>query len=245
MSFYNRYNGFAPYVSVGEKKAKAKKMMEKLKKKNKDISPIVINGTKIAETWWGMAWNRNLERYADYAYRLDRGRSYVRHGAVLDLKISEGKIDALVQGTGRSPYKVGISITKLDEDVWHNITRVCAGKIDSLTELLEGGFPKELETLFFEKKSGLFPSPKEIQFKCTCLDWASMCKHVAAALYGVGAKLDVNPGLFFELRKVDVKELISRAVTEKKQKLLKKSGKKTKRVINNADIGKVFGIELK
>ena len=245
MSYYGRYSGFAPYVSVGEKKVRAARMLAKLRKKNKDISPIILTGSKIAVTWWGLSWNKNLERYADYEYRLDRGKSYVRHGSVLDLKISEGNIAALVQGSGRSPYKVSIDIKEINKKNWQNIKIMCEGKIDSLAELLEGSFPKELEALFFEKGLGLFPSPKEIIFKCSCLDWASMCKHVAAVLYGVGAKLDSNPSLFFELRNIDMKGLISHAVAEKKQKLLKKSVKKSKRVMKNADIGKVFGIDLK
>jgi len=58
---------------------------------------------------------------------------------------------------------------------------------------------------------GLFPSPAEIKLSCSCPDWADMCKHVASALYGVGARLDQKPQLLFVLRGVDENELIAGA----------------------------------
>jgi uncharacterized Zn finger protein len=238
------YDGFPAYVTVAEKRAKAQRAVENLRKKNPDITPIVIEGRKLARTWWGKAWNDNLERYADYANRIGRGRSYVRHGAVLDLKITPGKITALVQGSATKPYKIDLVIQPLDKTMWETITRVCEGKLDSLQELLDGKFPKALTELFTEKGKGLFPTPKQISLNCKCPDMAVMCKHVAAVLYGVGAKLDENPRLFFVLRDVNIDELVSTAIAEKSEKLLRKSGRKSSRVIDNEDISAMFGIEM-
>jgi uncharacterized Zn finger protein len=238
------YNGFPEYVPVAEKKQQAQKSIEKLKKKNPDIAPVIISGRKLARTWWGKSWNDNLERYSDYANRIGRGRSYVRHGAVLDLQITPGNISALVQGSERKPYQVNITIQPLLKGVWDAITQACAGKIDSLPELIEGKFPKALAELFTVQGKGLFPAPKEISLKCSCPDWAKMCKHVAAVLYGVGARLDENPELFFVLRNVKIEDLISETINQKSRTLLEKSNTKSGRVIDDTDISSVFGIEL-
>ena len=238
------YDGFPEYVTVAEKRARAQRAVENLRKKLPDIAPIVIAGRKLARTWWGQAWNDNLERYSDYANRIDRGRSYVRAGAVLDLKITPGKVAALVQGSGAKPYKVDIAIQPLDKTTWESITKACEGKIGSLQELLDGKLPQALAELFTEKGKGLFPAPKQISLHCSCPDWAIMCKHVAAALYGVGARLDENPGLFFVLRDVFVDELVAKAIAEKSEALLKKSGRKSSRVIANDDLSAMFGIDM-
>ena len=239
-----RYGGFPRYESVSEKMAKVQKGIAKLKKKNPNIAPIVLNGTKLANSWWAKAWNKNLESYSDYSNRIGRGRTYVRHGAVVDLKIDSGIVTALVQGTKAKPYEIQIAIKPLDKKTWDKLTKQCEGRINSLQQLTEGKFPKELQELFTKQESGLFPSPKDISFNCTCPDWAYMCKHVAATLYGIGARFDEDPGLFFLLRNVDVDNLISKAVTQKTQSLIKKSSKKSKRVIEDTDISSIFGIDV-
>jgi uncharacterized Zn finger protein len=163
---------------------------------------------------------------------------------VLDLKIEPGQVRAIVQGTASSPYSVTVKIDVISQKVWKNIRNLCQGRLDSLQELLQGKFPKDLGEIFTARGKGLFPSPKEIDFSCSCPDWASMCKHVAATLYGIGARLDDDPLLFFKLRDANVKELISEVVVEKTRELLGKAKKKAGRIIDEADIGKVFGIEL-
>ena len=238
------YWSYPRYVSVAEKRAKALKKLKQLKKKNPHINPIEIEGTAIARTWWGKAWNKNLESYADYSNRIGRGRSYVRHGAVLDLQVHSGKVDSLVQGSGSKPYSVTIRIKAMDKKTWAGIKTASEGKLDSLQELLAGKFPKALGEIFTIQGKGLFPSPKEIDFDCSCPDWASMCKHVAATLYGIGARLDQDPELFFKLRQVKMKDLVSEAVEGKTRELLKKARKKTARVIADSNLADVFGIDM-
>jgi uncharacterized Zn finger protein len=235
---------YPPYVTVAKKKAKAAKKLKQLKKKNPDIKPILLEGSTIARTWWGKSWNLNLERYADFSNRIGRGRSYVRHGAVLDLQINSGKVESLVQGTRSKPYSVIIKIKAVNKNSWKHIKAACEGKLDSLQELLAGKFPKALGEIFTIQGKGLFPSPKEIDFSCSCPDWAYMCKHVAATLYGIGARLDEEPGLFFKLRKVKMEALVTQAVEDKTRKLLKKAKKKTARVIADSDLADVFGIDM-
>ena len=235
---------YPPYVSVAEKRAKAEKKLKQLIKKNPDIKPVLLEGTAIAKTWWGKSWNRNLESYADYSNRIGRGRSYVRHGAVLDLQINSGKVESLVQGTRSKPYSVSVKIKAVNKKTWKEIKSACEGRLDSLQELLAGKFPKALGEIFTTQGKGLFPSPKEIDFSCSCPDWAYMCKHVAATLYGIGARLDEEPGLFFKLRKVKMEDLVTQAVEDKTRKLLKKAKKKTSRVIADSDLADVFGIDM-
>ena len=239
MSYY-----YKPYVTVAQKKAKAEKKLAQLRKKNPDIRPVAIEGTALAKTWWGKAWNKNLESYADYANRIGRGRSYVRHSAVLDLKIGKERIDALVQGSEAKPYEVSIRIQPIAKKTWERIKEACMGDIESLAELREGKFPKALGNIFTAQGTGLFPSPSEISLSCSCPDWAKMCKHVAATLYGVGARLDEDPMLFFTLRNVDAQELVAKAVEDQKKKLLTKAETKSSRVLENVDLSSMFDIDL-
>ena len=239
---YNNY--YAPYVSVAERKAKADKKLKQLKKKNPKIKPVIIEGNTLANTWWGKAWNKNLEKYADYANRIGRGRSYVRHGSVLDLQIESNRIKAMVSGSRSKPYTVEIHIKEIPKKNWMRIRKKCEGQLDSLQELLAGNFPKDLQEIFTTKGEGLFPSPKEISFDCSCPDWASMCKHVSATLYGVGARLDEDPELFFKLRNVKIKDLISQAVSAKTSKLLSQSKKKSQKALDDTDLSSLFGIDL-
>lgn len=240
MSFY----GYGKYVTAEERKNKAMKAAEKLKKKNKDISPIVIEGRTIAKTWWGKAWNNNLESYADYSNRIGRGKTYVRNGSVLDLKISKGSVTAIVQGSRAKPYEVDVKIQKINDDLWKNIIKACEGKIESLQELIDGKFPKALSELFTAKGNGLFPSPKEIGFNCSCPDWASMCKHVAAVLYGIGVRLDNSPELFFSLREVNIEDLVAKAIQGKTKTMLEKAETKSRRILDDKDIETLFGVEI-
>ena len=238
------YWEYPRYVSVAEKKAKAAKKLKQLSKKNPNLKPVVLQGSAIARTWWGKSWNHNLERYADYHNRIGRGRSYVRHGAVLDLQIGPGEARAAVQGSHSSPYSVVISIKTLKKDIWNTILEQCQGMLESLQELLNGKFPKTMGEIITHKDAGMFPSPKEITFSCSCPDWAGMCKHVAATLYGIGARLDESPELFFRMRKVEMGDLIGQAISGHKQELLARASKKSSRIIEDSDLSGTFGIEL-
>jgi uncharacterized Zn finger protein len=229
---------------VAEKKAKAARKLKKLKKKNPAIQPIVLEGGALAKTWWGKSWNINLERYADYSNRIGRGRSYVRHGAVLDLQISAGQVNSLVQGSRTKPYTVTIKIKAITKKIWKNMKTACAGKLDSLPELLSGKFPKALGEVFTAQGRGLFPSPQEIDFDCSCPDWAYMCKHVAATLYGIGTRLDDDAGLFFKLRKVKIDDLIQETLKDQSYKLLEKAEKINSGKIAESDLSGMFGIDM-
>lgn len=235
---------FPKYVSVAEKKAKNKRKIASLKKKDSSITPIVIPGRKIAKTWWGASWNSNLEIYADYSNRLTRGRSYVRQGAIADLKIDQGIVNALVVGSKRKPYCVTIEIKPLIKEKYNTLVEKLKGRLSSLEELIQGKFPKDLETLFLEKENNLFPTEDEIILQCDCPDHAIMCKHVVATLYGIGAKFDEDPLLFFKLRTIDVEDLISHTIEKQSKELIEKSASPSDRVLETDAMMDMFEIDF-
>lgn len=236
------YYGYPASETVAEKKANALKKYKKLLKKDKTIQPVFIEGRTLALSWWGKAWNKNLESYADYNNRLSRGKSYVKHNSILDLKINQGKIMAKINGSKSKIYEVAIHLDELDKVRWAKILKLCNHEIDSLEALVEGKFPKTLEILFTDKTYGLFPSSKEIHFDCSCPDYASMCKHVAATLYGVGSRLDLDPLVFFKLRGVDFDYLIKKSVEDKLESMLLHAGRRTNRTISDNKISDIFGL---
>jgi uncharacterized Zn finger protein len=235
MGFY----GWRPYVSAAQRRRQAAGEMAKLKKKGHPVSPVVVEGRTIVKTFWGKAWCENLERYSDFENRLPRGRTYVRNGSVIDLQIAPGEIKALVSGS--EVYKVKVKVAPVAKARWQSICKDCAGAIDSLIELLQGRFSKGVMERVCRQKTGLFPSPDEIQLSCSCPDWADMCKHVAAVLYGIGARLDQQPELIFRLHNVDEKELIAGAGTALPQANKAPAAGK---VLGGEDLSVLFGLDM-
>jgi uncharacterized Zn finger protein len=235
MSFY----AWRPYVSVAQRRVNAEKTLAGLRKKGQGIDPVRIEGRTIARSFWGKAWCENLERYSDYESRLPRGRSYVRNGSVVDLRIDRGEVRAMVSGSELYTVEVGISPAAAKR--WKAICSDCAGSIDSLVELLQGRLSARVMDRVCREGDGLFPAPGEIGLSCSCPDWADMCKHVAAVLYGVGARLDARPELLFKLRGVDETELLAHADRHISAKAPAPAGA---RVLDDGDAAALFGIDI-
>ena len=231
--------GWRPYVSVAQRRQNAARELAKRRKKGQVVSPVVVEGRTIAKTFWGKAWCDNLERYSDYANRLPRGRTYVRNGSVIDLQIAPGTIQALVSGS--EIYEVEVKVTPVAKARWKSICEDCAGAIDSLVELLQGKFSNGVMERICRQNAGLFPSPKEIELSCSCPDWAGMCKHVAAVLYGIGARFDHQPELLFRLHNVDHGDLISKAGTGLP---LSKTAPAAGKILKGGDLSGIFGLEM-
>jgi uncharacterized Zn finger protein len=245
MSYYSsrrnsRYEDRWPaYVPVAERRRKAVVAMEKLRKKGHPVAPVKIEGRAIATTFWGKAWCDNLERYRDYENRIERGRTYVRNGSVVDLQIAPREVTAMVSGS--ELYQVKISIGEVPKKLWGSICKDCSGGIDSLVELLQGRFSKGVMERICRQGDGLFPKPSEIRFSCSCPDHASMCKHVAAVLYGVGARLDQKPELLFQLRAVDETDLLAQLDTALP---LAKGAPEAGKMLAGDDLSALFGLEM-
>lgn len=230
---------YAPYVPVAKRREEAAKKVEKLKKQGKQISPVKIEGKTIAKSFWGKSWCENLESYSDYENRLPRGRTYVRNGSVCDLQVFSGEVKAMVVGS--EMYTISVKITPVANATWTSICGDCAGSVGSLVELLQGKLSKSVMERVCRKGDGLFPAPHEIKLSCSCPDWADMCKHVAAAMYGIGARLDEKPELLFHLRNVNENELIAKASAKLP---MADAAPKTARVMEGDDISALFGIEM-
>jgi len=231
--------GWPQYVPVAERRKKAEREMAKLRKKGHPIAPVVIAGRAIATTFWGKAWCENLECYHDYETRLPRGRSYVRNGSVVDLQIAPLSVIAMVSGS--SIYKVTVSVSALPKTRWRAICQDSAGGINSLVELLQGRISKGVMERLCHQDAGLFPKPSEIKFSCSCPDYAAMCKHVAAVLYGVGARLDEKPELLFRLRAVDEQDLLADLSADVPLSMV---GPAAEKILGAEDISALFGLEI-
>ncbi|CAG9252180.1 Zinc finger, SWIM-type [Paraburkholderia unamae] len=233
------YGGWKPYVPVAERRKKAEQLVARAIKAGKNLSPVAPYRGAIAKTFWGKAWCDNLEHYSDYTSRLPRGRTYVRNGSVIDLQISTGRIRAQVMGS--SLYEIEIDVTACPEKQWRALSAECASSVDSMVELLQGKLSASVMGRICKPGSGLFPAPKDIKLSCNCLDWAAMCKHVAAVLYGIGARLDLQPELLFTLRGVDPTDLVSSTGANLSGAgAVPASGK----VLDNAELADVFGIDI-
>lgn len=233
-------HGFRPYVPVARRRILAQKAAKKLAAKGRTLTPVQIEGRAIATSFWGQAWCSNLESYSDFANRLPRGRTYVRNGSVIDLQIAAGTITAVVHGS--SLYKIKIKIAPLKAKHWRAFKKRCAGEVTHLFDLLQGRLSKGILADLTAHSTGLFPAPSEINLGCSCPDWADMCKHVAAALYGAGARLDHDPALFFTLRGVDMQELITAAGNAAATDLTGTGPSDT--ALDDADLSTIFGVEL-
>jgi uncharacterized Zn finger protein len=236
-----RYDyGWRPYVPVAKRRAKAERYLRQLARKGHVASPVEISGRTIARTFWGKAWCDNLESYSDFANRLPRGRTYVRNGSVVDLQIDTGKVTAMVSGS--DIYHLTVEIKPLAKKTWQTITQDCSESIDSLFDLLQGRLSDGVMQRLTRQRDGLFPAPPEIQIHCSCPDWAVLCKHAAAVLYGIGARLDEQPELLFRLRAVDHAELIQHAVSQ--ENLSAATDAEGSDDLVAEDLGSLFGIDL-
>lgn len=233
------YFRWKTYVPAAARRQKAAKTAVKLAKKGQPLTPVTASRGAIAKSFWGKSWCENLERYSDYANRLPRGRTYLRNGSVIDLKIGSGEATSQVMGS--SLYRIKVQISKVSGAHWQSIARDCARSIDTLVELLQGQLSASVMERITRPGSGLFPSPKEIRFSCSCPDSAAMCKHIAATLYGIGARLDAEPELLFGLRKVDAKDLIARAGAGE---ALPQKAPRAGRILDSSKLADVFGIDL-
>jgi len=238
----SHYDDYWPaYVPVSERRAQAKQVVKRLRKKGENIEPVEIEGRTIARSFWGKGWCAHLESFGDYSNRLPRGRSYVRNGSVCHLGIDRGKVEAIVSGSDL--YRVRVDITPLKASKWKKLKQECTGKIGSLIELLQGNLSEEIMSTVTHRERGLFPLPGEIKYTCDCPDWADMCKHISAVMYGIGARLDSRPELLFLLRGLDHGELID-ADAASEAIVGKGSGRARRKSLSNKDLETVFGVEL-
>ena len=223
------------YVPVGVRRARANLKLRELRAQGMKVQPVELRGRNIAGSFWGQRWCEHLESFSDYANRLPRGRTYVRNGSVCHLAIEAGSVEAMV--IGRELYQIVVRVRPLEQSTWKAIKKACAGRIGSVLELLQGRLSDRVMDVVAHRDTGLFPQPGEIELACDCPDWATMCKHAAAVLYGVGSRLDDSPELLFRLRGVDEAELIA-------ADMALPQGAATADTLADGDLADIFGIDL-
>lgn len=232
------WDPWPPYVPVAERRARARRAMNRLRKQGRTIEPVTIEGRRITHTFWGDAWCEHLMGFASLANRLERGRTYVRNGSVCHLEIDTGTVRALVMGN--ELYQVELGVKPLAKARWAAIRRRCAGDVGSLMDLLQGRLSAAVMGVVTDRDAGLFPAPQEFRPQCSCPDYVDVCKHVAAVFYAVGARLDTRPELLFRLRGVDHLALVDDDADAVAALTARGGGAR----LDEADLADVFGIEL-
>lgn len=227
---------FGPYVPVATRRKRAQREVRRLRKGGKAVEPVEVDGRAIARSFWGKSWCEHLESFSDFANRLPRGRTYVRNGSVCHLSIVPGRVEAIV--SGNALYEVEVRIAELPSRRWKSLERRCAGQVGSVLELLQGRLSEHVMAVVTDRDAGLFPSPREIELECSCPDYARLCKHLAAVLYGIGHRLDSRPELLFTLRGVDAQDLIATEVR------LPAAPAASGETLSDDELGDIFGIEL-
>jgi uncharacterized Zn finger protein len=238
--YYGGWRSWPKPLRKDERLARAGRAAKKLSRGGRELHPVVVEGRTAAKSAWGKGWCTTLASYGDYENRLPRGLSYLRSGAVIDLAIQRGRVEALVSGS--RVYKVRIDIRPLTRARWSAMKAQCAGGITSLVALLRGELSPPIIDVIARREGGLFPASEEIDVTCSCPDSAVMCKHVAAVLYGIGTRLDAEPELLFVLRGVDHRELITDAPVAAVKRGRRASSPAGK--MASAELEAVFGIEL-
>jgi uncharacterized Zn finger protein len=154
----------------------------------------------IGETWWSRRFIDLLESF-QLGGRLDRGRRYARAGQVIDLKVTAGKVQARVQGSRATPYRVRIETPPLPEAAWRRAEEAMAGRASFAARLLAGEMPHDIEEAFAASGVSLFPaSVRELASSCSCPDWSNPCKHIAAVYYLLAESFDDDPFLILAWR---------------------------------------------
>lgn len=202
---------------------------------------IAITGNKLTRNWWGMAWQNKILSYSDYANRLPRARTYVRTGKVQAITVMPNCVTAQVQGSRADDYTVTITIDPLSKKAKDQLTALFKEHISSMHELLTGAFPKSFADELLGGTHPLFPTPNQLHLQCTCPDWACVCKHIGAVLYGIGIAFDSDPSLFFKLRNLKLDKLVQSSIDEHLDSYLEKAALKSTRHIDESAITSIFG----
>lgn len=181
MSYYDYYKPTKPIETDKGIKAKSKR-------------------GAFVKNWWATRWIEAMTQLGDRG-RLQRGRSYARKGQVVALDEKKEGIAAKVQGSRKTPYKVTINLTPLTDAQWDKVIAALSERAIFAAQLLAGEMPQEIEQVFADVGVPLFPIRSgDLQAACSCPDYASVCKHLAATHYILGERFDEDPFLLFRLR---------------------------------------------
>lgn len=191
---------------VSDLESRAECLLQELRAQGDVLHPVKSKSKNLAKSFWGKAWMKSLQYCEQQGMRLAGGRTYLRHGCVLDVQVEPGLIRSRV--LGEFLYDVEIRTKTLDGERMRALSDCCVGNVASWVDLLQGQMNDELMGILSSEESGIFPLPNEWLFSCNCADYADVCKHVAATLYAFGVMIDSEPELLFTLRNISANDLL-------------------------------------
>lgn len=188
----------------------------------------------LCKSFWGRTWCRHLDSFSHWEQRLPRGRRILRSGNVYGLTVEPGLIHAYVASDDL--YEVRISVTPMNDELWEKITKSAGSQAFSLLDLWEGRLSDTLLEVLTCREDGLFPQPGDVRICCQCMDWADVCDHGAAVLYGTGILFENTPELLFRLRGIDPAQLRKNTPLP--------TPDDHNNILQEKDLSDVFGIEI-
>ncbi len=224
------------YVRVQKRRTYARDIAAQLERQGEILTPAVAHGKNIANQFWGRAWCHAIDEWQDCAYRLPGGRSLLKNGGVIDLKISRNSVIARVAAD--QVYDVQLHYRDADPYSVAELRSQCAGKLTGLLDFIQGKLSEEVMQYICNPVYGLFPEYGDFKISCTCLDDAVLCRHAAAALYAVATRLDDEPELFFTLRGIDAKDFFEA------EDILTQTGSNSAEGLSADELSKTFGIDI-
>ncbi len=198
---------FAPRLKAADLQKLAQQRLAELQAGGEELTPVVNTTRKLAGNFWGSAWMKHLAHCESGGMCLAPGRTLLRHGCVLDVRIAPCSIRALI--SAEELYEVNLQLAPLDSEQQEQLAASCGRHIDSLLSLLEGKVDAAVLRHLCHPETGLLPTPADWRMHCTCPDWAEPCPHAAAAIYAAGCLIDATPALLFTLRGIEPHTLLS------------------------------------
>jgi uncharacterized Zn finger protein len=105
-----------------------------------------------------------------------------------------------VHGTSVVPNELRVTFEPISEETWDQALARMSAKARYPASLLLGELPSDVERIFQEEGSELFPVRKQVKLKCDCGIIHGECPHQPDALRAIAQAVDRDPFLLFELR---------------------------------------------
>lgn len=218
----------SPRLKAADLQKLAQQRLARLQAEGEELHPVVNTTRKLAANFWGSAWMKQLAHCESGGMCLAPGRTLLRHGCVLDIRIAPCTISAIISAD--ELYEVSLRLAPLDSEQLERLAAACGSHIDSLLALLEGKLSAPVLQQLCHPETGLLPTPADWHMRCTCADWAEPCPHAAAAIYAAGCLIDANPSLLFTLRGIEPQSLLAKPEAPAE--------------LDTGKLASIFGIEL-
>lgn len=170
-------------------------------------------------TAWGQRFLQALEQGLE-PKRLARGRQYSASHRVPDWAWTGGHLRFSGKNRGTAYYGMNepirfeghIEISPLPGCLWQAVIPELGNQAGFIARLLLNEIPDSLESHLQARGHSLIPGRygEDLQATCSCPETESPCRHVAAVLVALAARIDQTPLLLFELRGLNRATLAAR-----------------------------------